>query len=71
MSFFSKAEAEAVTVKGKALRRLVCGNGLFVRHKAQLNRAVTTFFKMDWTDPSAECATCANCGYIHWFLILE
>lgn len=50
------------------LRCLVCGCDNFSQRTAQLNTAVATFFNFDWTNASATCYVCENCGYIHWFL---
>jgi hypothetical protein len=50
------------------LRCLVCDYDLFWRREAQLNTALATFFNLNWTNRSAVCLVCAQCGYIHWFL---
>ncbi len=71
MKLFGKAEPEQVDVFGEPLRCLVCGSTDFWRRRAQLNSSLATFFKLDWTDPSATCVVCARCGYIHWFMPLS
>ncbi len=68
MKFFQKAEPLPIEVKGHPLRCPICANNLFWTRKAQLNSAVSTFFKLDWTDRSATCFVCADCTYIFWFL---
>jgi hypothetical protein len=59
---------QPVEVNGKPLRCVVCQHDRFWVTAAQLNKAVTTFFKLDWTDRSATCFVCSECTYIHWFL---
>jgi hypothetical protein len=61
-------ESEAVHVADRELRCLVCQGTKFVSRKAQLNTALATFFRLDWTNESAICVVCAGCGYIHWFV---
>jgi hypothetical protein len=73
MSQFVKPEREPgpVEVAGRALRCLVCEGGTFWHQRAQLHSGVATFFGMEWTSPSADCAICGTCGYVHWFMPLE
>jgi hypothetical protein len=26
---------------------------------------------VEWASPTADCAVCSACGYVHWFLPLE
>lgn len=61
-------EPQTVEVNNKQLRCVICSNNLFWSRKAQLNTAVSTFFRLDWTDRSATCFVCSECTYIHWFL---
>lgn len=68
MAFFEKHESETVRVADRELHCLVCGGAKFVSRKAQLNSALATFFRLDWTDESALCVVCTGCGYIHWFV---
>lgn len=63
-----KEEPETMEINGKEFTCQVCGGDKFWRTEAQLNKSVTTFFKLDWTDISAVCLVCDHCGYIHWFL---
>jgi hypothetical protein len=63
---FSKPKA--YEVQGRQLKCLVCGHEEFWRREAQLNTTLATFFKLDWTNASANCFVCDRCGYIHWFL---
>ena len=68
MRLFKKAEPQSVDVKGHPLLCPICANTLFWTRRAQLNSAVSTFFKLDWTDRSATCFVCSECTYIFWFL---
>lgn len=68
MGLFDKAKPEPVEVAGKSLRCVVCQYDTFWHRRAQLHGGVATFFNMEWTSPTADCAICANCGYIHWFM---
>jgi predicted nucleic-acid-binding Zn-ribbon protein len=63
-----KEEPETVEINGINLVCQVCGHDKFWRTQAQLNTSLATFFKLDWTNISADCLICDNCGYIHWFL---
>jgi predicted nucleic-acid-binding Zn-ribbon protein len=67
MGFF-KTDPVNVEVQGRELKCLVCGNDSFRRNEAQLNTAVATFFRLDWTNSTGLCYVCSKCGYIHWFL---
>lgn len=68
MKLFKKPEPQTVAVKGHDLVCPVCANKYFWTRRAQLNRSVSTFFNLDWTDRSATCFVCSNCTYIFWFL---
>lgn len=68
MPLFSKQEAQTVAVHGHDLKCPICSNDRFWTRKAQLNKAVTTFFKLDWADRTATCFVCSECTYIFWFL---
>ena len=68
MNLFEKKEPVTVEVKGHILICPICSNNLFWTRKAQLNTAVATFFKLDWTDRSATCFVCSDCTNIFWFL---
>jgi predicted nucleic-acid-binding Zn-ribbon protein len=69
MGLFSEEEPETATVLGKPFKCLVCHHDQFFERAAQFNTALATFFNMEWTGPWAMCIVCANCGYVHWFLI--
>jgi hypothetical protein len=56
---------------GRPLHCYACGYDSFWQRSAQLNTALATFFNFDWTNPSATCCICAQCGHIHWFLPQE
>ena len=69
MGLFSKEESRHVTVRtGEALTCRVCGCDRFFMRKGQLNTALASFLSLDWTNPTADCAVCGRCGYVHWFL---
>jgi predicted nucleic-acid-binding Zn-ribbon protein len=68
MGLFDAPEPVNVEVKGNILQCLVCGHQKFWRREAQLHTAAATFFQVEWTNPTALCYVCDNCGYIHWFL---
>lgn len=68
MNIFQKKEPKTVEVKGIQLCCPVCANKYFWSRRAQLNTAISTFFKLDWTDRSATCFVCSECTYIFWFL---
>lgn len=63
--------SEGFKINGEQLTCLICKNDGFWQKEAQLNTAVASFFNLDWTNPSAICYVCDNCGHIHWFLPLE
>jgi hypothetical protein len=68
MGIFGKDEPEAFTSNGKEIKCLVCQNDKFWQTEAQLNKALSTFFHLNWTDETATCLVCTECGYILWFL---
>jgi hypothetical protein len=68
MSLFKKSQPQIIEVRGRELKCPICSNNYFWSRKAQLNSAVTTFFKLDWADRSAVCFVCSECTYIFWFL---
>jgi predicted nucleic-acid-binding Zn-ribbon protein len=68
VGLFSKKSGEIMTLKGKALSCLVCGNDHFFKQEGQLNTAGLTFLGLDWANATALCCVCDSCGYIHWFM---
>lgn len=68
MNLFKKSEPQAVQVRGHDLVCLICSNEHFWTREAQLNKSVSTFFNLDWTDRTATCFVCSDCTYIFWFL---
>ncbi len=68
MGRFDREEADTVEIIGQQLVCLVCRYDRFHRREALLNTAAASFFYLDWTDTSAVCYVCKQCGYIHWFL---
>ena len=67
----SKPEPQPVEIKGRALRCLVCSNGTFLFQRALMHGAASSFLDLEWTRPSADCAVCSECGYVHWFMPLD
>ena len=67
MNIFGKEEPQAIEIRGRALRCLVCTNDGFYQRSAQLHGAVATFFKLEWASPTCTCVICSMCGYVHWF----
>jgi hypothetical protein len=55
------------TIAGRPLRCPHCGHTKFMPGRAMLNTAGRTFFKLDWTDPSATILVCSECARIEWF----
>lgn len=56
-----------VSVHGKPLACVVCGNGSFHERDSLLNTRLATFFNFDWANAAAINYICTRCGYIHWF----
>ena len=55
-----------VGVKARLSRDVAGQNDYEVLRRAQ---EVASFFNLEWVQPSADCYVCAECGYIHWFLL--
>ena len=68
MGLVSNSEPQPATVAGFVLRCEICKHDRFWHRSTQLHTAVASFFNLEWTQPSADCYVCAQCGYIHWFL---
>jgi hypothetical protein len=68
MGLFGKTPPERIQIGDTSLQCQICKNGLFWQREAQLNTAIATLFRLDWTNQSANCYVCSKCGYIHWFL---
>jgi hypothetical protein len=60
-----------VTLDGKPLTCLVCGNQHYRERGFLLNTRSGEFFGVAWADEKASCFICTGCGYIFWFLIKE
>lgn len=56
-----------VSVAGKTLGCVVCGNQSFHERDSLLNTRLATFFNLDWANAQAINYICTKCGYIHWF----
>ena len=70
MGPFSKEDAEPVTMRtGKTLRCLVCGGAKFCKHDAVLTLPDMALIQLSGAETKAACHVCADCGYIHWFLV--
>ena len=68
MGLFGRTAPQAIKVKGHELVCPVCANKTFWTRNVLLNKAMSTFFNLDWANRSATCLVCSNCSYIHWFL---
>lgn len=69
MGIFGKEQPERVVLRtGDVLTCTVCRFDQFFERKGQLNTSMAQFFKLAWTNPTAECWVCGRCGYVHWFL---
>jgi len=68
MKLTNRKEPQTIEVKGHQLVCPVCANKYFWIRRAQLNKSLTTFFKLDWVDRSATCFVCSDCTHISWFL---
>jgi uncharacterized protein with PIN domain len=68
MGLFKTKEPQTVQIAGNELKCPICNNNLFRRRRAQMNSAIATFFKLDWTNRSATCYVCSKCTHISWFL---
>jgi predicted nucleic-acid-binding Zn-ribbon protein len=64
----SEKEPQTVEIRGHELSCPVCSNKNFWTREAMLNKAVSTFFNLDWTDRTATCFVCSECTHISWFL---
>jgi predicted nucleic-acid-binding Zn-ribbon protein len=56
-----------VSVFGRRLACVVCGNATFHERDSLLNTRLSTFFNLDWANAAATNYICTQCGYIHWF----
>ncbi|NNK19055.1 MAG: hypothetical protein HKP49_07880 [Maribacter sp.] len=66
--FSDDKEPQQVIIKGKRLKCSICGHGIFIPRKAQLNTKVASLMNLDWANKSAYCYICANCSHIDWFM---
>jgi hypothetical protein len=57
-----------ISIHGIQLYCQVCRHGIFWHQKAQLHTRWATFFDLEFANRTADCAVCAQCGYVHWFL---
>lgn len=62
-----QTEPQPVDVNGRPLRCVICSHHLFWITEAQLNKASSSLFNIDWADRSAACFICSECTYVHWF----
>ena len=58
-----------VTLGGKPLTCVVCGNGRYHERGSLLNTRGGEFFGFAWADEKATNFVCTKCGYVFWFLI--
>lgn len=52
---------------GKVIVCPHCGERAFEAGEAQLNKALSAFFKLDWLDETATVLACTHCSQILWF----
>ena len=57
-----------VTVHDRPLRCLVCRHDAFWEHHVQLHTPGATFYNLEFLNRVANCAVCASCGYVHFFV---
>jgi hypothetical protein len=67
MGLFRKQRPSLATVRGRALRCLVCGGGGFWSRTIKLNTSGMEFLDLGWANASALGLICAECGYVHEF----
>lgn len=60
-----------VVVQGRQLSCNVCSYGIFWEHQVQLHTPFMTFLDLEEWNRVADCAVCARCGHIHWFISPE
>jgi hypothetical protein len=60
-----------VCIHGIQLRCLVCRHEEFWHHRAQLHTPWATLFDVEYVNRVADCAVCARCGYVHWFMPVD
>ncbi|WP_345950507.1 hypothetical protein ABDD95_03465 [Mucilaginibacter sp. PAMB04274] len=68
MGLFSPEEPLHYEIDGKQLICMFCQNDFFFTRQEQLHSPSRTFFDLEWTDKTATCFICSECGYIHWFM---
>jgi DNA-directed RNA polymerase subunit RPC12/RpoP len=54
-------------IAGKSIACPHCGHRIFESGEAQLNKALSTFFKLDWLDQTATILVCTQCSHTLWF----
>ncbi len=57
-----------IIVQGRQLHCNVCSHTTFWAHQVQLHTPLMTFLDLEEWNRVADCAVCARCGYIHWFI---
>lgn len=60
-----------MVLTGKAFSCQACNQDVFNERGAQLSTAVSSMLGLNWTNQTATCLICDNCGYIHWFMPKE
>lgn len=71
MGPFNKAESkpEPVVVMGKPMQCVICQHEQFHHHKAKINATASPTSTRMFVETNADCAVCAQCRYVHWFLL--
>lgn len=57
-----------IDVQGVQLSCSVCRHQVFWTHQIQLHTPFMTFLNLEEFNRISDCAICARCGYIHWFI---
>jgi hypothetical protein len=60
--------ARLVTVHGRRLGCVVCGESEFVAREVKVNTTGAEYFGYGWANESATGLACVSCGYLHEFL---
>jgi hypothetical protein len=66
MGLFTK-EAKHYMIDERQLICMFCKHDSFYTRQEQLHSPTRTILNLEWTDSTATCFVCSNCGYMHWF----
>ncbi len=68
MGLFGGKRPDLATVRGRAMRCLVCAGPGFWKREIKLNSTGAEFLGLAWANQSALGLVCADCGYVHEFV---